>query len=75
MNTRKINFFESLISQFQNPLSSAYQNRDNMAPQTMKAIKVVSSGKAGIQDVAVPSLRDGEILVKVNYVAANPIDW
>ena len=42
-----------------------------MAPKTMKAVKVVSSGKAEIQDVPVPDVKDGDILVKVNCVAAN----
>jgi NADPH:quinone reductase-like Zn-dependent oxidoreductase len=46
-----------------------------MAPSTMKAIKVISAGKAEIQDVPLPELRDGHVLVKVNYVAINPIDW
>ena len=46
-----------------------------MASNTMKAIKVVSNGKAELQDVPIPELRDGEVLVKVNVVAVNPIDW
>lgn len=41
----------------------------------MKAIKVVSQGKAEIQDVAVPELRPSTVLVKVHCVALNPIDW
>ena len=41
----------------------------------MKAIKVVSAGEAEIQDVPIPDLREGFLLVKVNCVALNPIDW
>ena len=41
----------------------------------MKAIKVVGPGKAEIQEVPVPKLRDDYILVKVNAVALNPTDW
>ncbi|KAF2487513.1 putative zinc-binding oxidoreductase ToxD [Neohortaea acidophila] len=46
-----------------------------MPPQTMKAIKIVSRGKAEIQDVPVPRLRDDYVLVKVKCVALNPTDW
>ncbi|KAK3369373.1 chaperonin 10-like protein [Lasiosphaeria ovina] len=41
----------------------------------MKAIKIVSKGKAEIQDVPVPALRDDYVLVKVKAVALNPTDW
>ena len=41
----------------------------------MKAIKVVSAGKAEIQDIEVPKLNDEHLLIKVNYVALNPTDW
>ncbi|KAK3712160.1 hypothetical protein LTR37_009251 [Vermiconidia calcicola] len=41
----------------------------------MKAIKVSANGKAGIQEVSLPELRDGCVLVKVSCVAVNPIDW
>ncbi|KAK3111725.1 hypothetical protein LTR53_012732 [Teratosphaeriaceae sp. CCFEE 6253] len=41
----------------------------------MKAIKVVEKGKAEIQDVPVPKVRDDSVLVKVNNVALNPTDW
>lgn len=41
----------------------------------MKAIKVVEKGKAEIQEVPVPRLRDDYILVKVKNVALNPTDW
>lgn len=44
-------------------------------PQTMKAIKVVELGKAEVQDVAVPQVKDDWILVKTKYVALNPTDW
>lgn len=41
----------------------------------MKAIKIVSAGKAEIQDVAQPELLEDRVLVKVNAVALNPTDW
>jgi NADPH:quinone reductase-like Zn-dependent oxidoreductase len=43
-----------------------------MAPSKMQAIKVVEAGKAEIQQVAVPKLRDDYVLVKVEAVALNP---
>ncbi|KAM0716781.1 hypothetical protein Q7P37_008226 [Cladosporium fusiforme] len=46
-----------------------------MTPQTMKAVKIVSPGKAEVQTVPVPRLRDNYILVKVKSVAINPTDW
>ncbi|KAK8206787.1 hypothetical protein M8818_004621 [Zalaria obscura] len=46
-----------------------------MAPQTMKAIKVVEPGKAELQTVPLPKLRDHYVLVKVVAVALNPTDW
>lgn len=45
-----------------------------MAPSEMKAIKVVEKGKAEIQQVPVPKLRDDYVLVKVKDVALNPTD-
>jgi NADPH:quinone reductase-like Zn-dependent oxidoreductase len=44
-------------------------------PKTMKAIKNVGVGKAEIQEVSVPKMRDDYVLVKVNAVALNPTDW
>lgn len=44
-------------------------------PKTMKAIKVVEPGKAEVQEVPLPRLRDDYILVKVKAVALNPTDW
>lgn len=41
----------------------------------MKAIKIVSAGKAEIQDVPRPALLEDRVLVKVNAVALNPTDW
>jgi NADPH:quinone reductase-like Zn-dependent oxidoreductase len=41
----------------------------------MKAIKIVSAGKAEIQDVSKPELLEDRVLVKVNVVALNPTDW
>ena len=46
-----------------------------MAPSKMKAIKVVEKGKAEIQGVPLPKLRDDYVLVKVKDVALNPTDW
>jgi NADPH:quinone reductase-like Zn-dependent oxidoreductase len=44
-----------------------------MTPKTMQAIKIVSAGKAEVQTVPVPTLRDHYILVKVNAIAINPV--
>jgi hypothetical protein len=44
-----------------------------MTLKTMQAIKIVSAGKAEVQTVPVPALRDHYILVKVNAVAINPV--
>lgn len=41
----------------------------------MQAIKVVEAGKAEIQSVPLPKLRDDYVLVKVAAVALNPTDW
>jgi NADPH:quinone reductase-like Zn-dependent oxidoreductase len=41
----------------------------------MKALKVVAQGKAEVQDVDRPKLRDGFLLVKTKYVGLNPTDW
>ncbi|KXL42914.1 MAG: hypothetical protein FE78DRAFT_153410, partial [Acidomyces sp. 'richmondensis'] len=41
----------------------------------MKAIKVVEKGRAEIQEVPVPKLREEYVLVKTTYVALNPTDW
>ena len=46
-----------------------------MAPSKMKAIKVVQKGKAEIQEVPLPKLRDDYVLVKVKDIALNPTDW
>jgi NADPH:quinone reductase-like Zn-dependent oxidoreductase len=40
-----------------------------------KAIVFVEKGKAAIQEVPRPKLRDDYILVKVNAVGLNPTDW
>lgn len=42
---------------------------------TTKAIVFVEQGKAEIQDVPIPKLRDEYILVKVKAVGLNPTDW
>ncbi len=41
----------------------------------MKAFVNVGGGTAAVQDVPVPKLEQGEILVKVHYIAQNPTDW
>ncbi|KAF7192379.1 Hps1-dma1 cluster oxidoreductase toxD [Pseudocercospora fuligena] len=42
----------------------------------MQAIKVTGAGHIEIEDkVPVPVPKDGEILVKIHYVALNPSDW
>ncbi|KAK0621027.1 putative zinc-binding oxidoreductase ToxD [Immersiella caudata] len=41
----------------------------------MKAIKMTGPGKAEIQEVPIPALRDDYILAKVKAVALNPTDW
>lgn len=43
--------------------------------QTCRAITAVSPGKAEVQTVPVPRVRDGHLLVKVKAVALNPTDW
>lgn len=42
---------------------------------TTKAIVYVEKGKAAIQEIPVPKLRDEYVLVKVNAVGINPTDW
>ncbi|KAI1496574.1 GroES-like protein [Biscogniauxia marginata] len=44
-------------------------------PATTKAIVYVEKGKAEIQEVSVPKVRDDYILVKVKAVGLNPADW
>lgn len=46
-----------------------------IATMTTKAIVYVEKGKAAIQDVPIPKLRDDYVLVKVNAVGLNPTDW
>ena len=41
----------------------------------MKALRVLGTGKAEVKEVPIPDLRDGEVLVKVNCIALNPVDW
>jgi NADPH:quinone reductase-like Zn-dependent oxidoreductase len=42
---------------------------------TTKAIVFVEKGKAAIEEVPIPKLRDDYIRVKVNAVGLNPTDW
>ncbi|KAL4731709.1 hypothetical protein ACLX1H_000689 [Fusarium chlamydosporum] len=42
---------------------------------TTKAIVMVEKGKAAIQEVPKPKLRDDYVLIKVNAVGINPTDW
>ena len=46
-----------------------------MAPTEIRAVKSVENGKAEIQTVSLPKLRDGYVLAKVKSVALNPTDW
>ncbi|KAH8647251.1 zinc-binding dehydrogenase [Xylariales sp. PMI_506] len=42
---------------------------------TMKALVTIEGNKAAVQEVPIPTPQEGEILVKVHYVAQNPTDW
>lgn len=42
---------------------------------TTNAVVYVEKGKATVQQVPVPKLRDDYVLVKVNAVGINPTDW
>lgn len=42
---------------------------------TTKAVVYETKGKATIQEVPVPKLRDDQVIVKVNAVGINPTDW
>ncbi|KAI2602339.1 alcohol dehydrogenase [Hypoxylon sp. NC1633] len=41
----------------------------------MRAIVAIEKGKAAIQDVSTPKLRDGFVLIKTKAVGLNPADW
>lgn len=41
----------------------------------MKALVTTSTGKYHLEDVNIPSLGSGEVLVKVEVAAQNPADW
>ncbi len=41
----------------------------------MRALVTVSGKTAEVQDIDIPTPGEGEILVKVHYVAQNPTDW
>ncbi|KAI0880207.1 zinc-binding dehydrogenase [Annulohypoxylon maeteangense] len=45
-----------------------------MAPY-MKALVTVEGKTATVKEVDIPKPREGEILVKIHYVAQNPTDW
>ncbi|KAK2616927.1 hypothetical protein QQS21_000015 [Conoideocrella luteorostrata] len=42
---------------------------------TMKALVTVEDHKAAVKEVPIPRPGEGEILVKLHYVAQNPTDW
>ncbi|KUI53673.1 Protein TOXD [Cytospora mali] len=42
---------------------------------TMKALVTQEGHKVAVQEIATPKPAEGEILVKVSYVAQNPTDW
>jgi len=47
-----------------------------MPPPIIKAVVVSEPGKAAkIQDVSLPKIKDGWVLVKVLAVGVNPTDW
>lgn len=46
-----------------------------MAPSTMRALVTAKETYAAVQTIPVPTPAEGEILVKVTYVAQNPTDW
>ncbi|TFY70232.1 hypothetical protein EVG20_g2769 [Dentipellis fragilis] len=46
-----------------------------MAPTKMKAAVIGEDGKISLQEVDVPKLGPGQILVKVQAAAQNPTDW
>lgn len=79
MNTR---LFTQAIkrqsTQFSKPFqfqSSAIRFSSRNMSATTNALVYVEKGKATIQEVAKPKLRDDYILVKVNAVGINPTDW
>ena len=41
----------------------------------MKALVTIEGRTASVQSIPVPTPGEGEILVKVHYVAQNPTDW
>jgi NADPH:quinone reductase-like Zn-dependent oxidoreductase len=41
----------------------------------MKAYRMTGKGQGAVQDVAMPQLKSGQILVKVTAAACNPTDW
>ncbi|KAI2615738.1 zinc-binding dehydrogenase [Hypomontagnella submonticulosa] len=41
----------------------------------MKALVTVEGKTAAVQEIDIPKPEDGEILVKIHYVAQNPTDW
>ncbi|KAM5356730.1 hypothetical protein ACJ41O_003376 [Fusarium nematophilum] len=80
----------SFVSQSQPPFRDLLQNKDAVAllllalwymraagvsTMTTKAVVFVEKGKATIQEVPIPKLRDDYVLVKVNAVGINPTDW
>lgn len=41
----------------------------------MKALITQEDHKVAVQETDVPTPAEGEVLVKVSYVAQNPTDW
>ena len=54
---------------------SSHLSSYSRAKMTTKAIVFVEKGKAEIQEVSIPKLRDDYVLVKVNAIGVNPTDW
>lgn len=69
----------NLTSRFQSkPQNRLYSNEPSQAIDshfTMRALISVPEKSAEVKDVPTPEPSDGEILIKVQYVAQNPTDW
>jgi hypothetical protein len=44
-------------------------------PQTTKAVKKIAQGQAVVQELPIPTLPQGHLLVKTKAVSINPTDW
>lgn len=46
-----------------------------MSPSTMRALVAQKPKTAEVKEIDLPTLSEGEILIKVSTVAQNPTDW